>query len=281
MTSTAANSGPAPIRAVDTPDNAPPAAPESLLEENEEALRCEECGYRLDGLPAEGRCPECGTPIDQSLAASRRTTTAWDEAPGWGSYRQTAMRIIRRPQRFFRTLQTRVGSIEDRRSALFARLSFLLCAMGAATAIVLHDGAFGMPWAQWITSTLFDAIGSLASPVSWVLYTGVAYAGIVLINRAASFLTAFEAKLRGMRLPAAVVRRGMDYHSVSAVPVVLVIVALTALARYLMTAHTVWMYMSGGFEVYLIVLCATCVLGAVYLFWTYWIGMRNMLYANL
>jgi hypothetical protein len=31
---------------------------------------------------------------------------------------------------------------------------------------------------------------------------------------------------------------------------------------------------------YLYILCAEVILGAVYLFQTYWIGMRNMMYAN-
>ena len=29
--------------------------------------QCPSCGYRLDGLPPEGVCPECGRPYDQSV----------------------------------------------------------------------------------------------------------------------------------------------------------------------------------------------------------------------
>jgi hypothetical protein len=31
---------------------------------------------------------------------------------------------------------------------------------------------------------------------------------------------------------------------------------------------------------YLYVICGEVIVGALYLFWTYWIGMRNMMYAN-
>lgn len=31
---------------------------------------CVICGYSLTGLPAEGRCPECGTPVEQSFRGS-------------------------------------------------------------------------------------------------------------------------------------------------------------------------------------------------------------------
>ncbi len=34
--------------------------------------RCEACGYRLTGLTAADRCPECGLPVAQSLPDSRR-----------------------------------------------------------------------------------------------------------------------------------------------------------------------------------------------------------------
>ena len=44
-----------------------------------------------------------------------------------------------------------------------------------------------------------------------------------------------------------------------------------------------WTVGFAGYEsliAYLVILSAAAVLGAIYLFWTYWIGMRNMLFAN-
>ena len=45
-------------------------------------LLCERCGYVLNGLPADGRCPECGTPLDESVNY-RRHPPAWERARGW------------------------------------------------------------------------------------------------------------------------------------------------------------------------------------------------------
>src|SRR4051812_1798992 len=41
-------------------------APPTLLTSD---LPCFQCRYNLRALPADGNCPECGTPIAQSLAA--------------------------------------------------------------------------------------------------------------------------------------------------------------------------------------------------------------------
>jgi len=38
---------------------------------------CDECGYRMTGLPLEGNCPECGTPVRASLPGGRRRRNAW------------------------------------------------------------------------------------------------------------------------------------------------------------------------------------------------------------
>ncbi len=36
---------------------------------------CEQCGYRISGLPVSGRCPECGEPVQPSLPGARRHPT--------------------------------------------------------------------------------------------------------------------------------------------------------------------------------------------------------------
>jgi len=87
-----------------------------------------------------------------------------------------------------------------------------------------------------------------------------------------------EASYRGYRLPLPIVLRGMYYHSAHLLPVGLV-AAGTVLGYRWALAHAL---LDGGATArpYLFVLCIEVVLGAVYLFETYWIAMRNMMYAN-
>ena len=43
----------------------------------ESDILCEGCGYTLNGLPEDGRCPECGKPVAESIDAAR-TAPAWE-----------------------------------------------------------------------------------------------------------------------------------------------------------------------------------------------------------
>jgi hypothetical protein len=94
----------------------------------------------------------------------------------------------------------------------------------------------------------------------------------------AARLTHWEASYRGYRLPLPVVLRGMYYHSIDYLPVALFACA-TVLGYRLLIAHNI---LNPGVTAtkYLYTLCAEVLIAAFYLFETYWIGMRNMMYAN-
>jgi hypothetical protein len=74
-----------------------------------------------------------------------------------------------------------------------------------------------------------------------------------------------------------VVLRGLDYHAAHYLPVAIVGAATVLGYHFLLYRHWVTLLSE---TTYLYVLCGEVVASAVYLFLTYWIGMKNMMYAN-
>jgi hypothetical protein len=130
-------------------------------------------------------------------------------------------------------------------------------------------------WMQGIAGT-FNS--SWLDRWGWALFVIGAWVFLTGVTRAAAALTTYEATLRGIRLPLPVVRRGLDYHAAHLLPVA-VVTSATVLGYFAFTIiapSTAPLYGT----IYLYVLCGEAVLAAVYLFKTYWIAMRNLMYAN-
>lgn len=232
-------------------------------------ILCESCGYTLNGLPPTGNCPECGTSIAFSTAESGRSLPAWEtERAFW----PTTRRVVFQTSQFYRTLKTRVAPANHRAAYLFALRHWFLAGLLIALASGLHYSITDVPLYRAGAET------RLFLMFLWVaMVTAVAGFGIMAVTHLAAWLTAWEAGWRGYRLPREVVLRGMCYHAAHLLPVAAIILAIVAGFR------TLWWLGVAGYEslvAYLIILSIAAVLGAIYLFWTYWIGMRNMLYAN-
>ncbi|HEY2587004.1 MAG TPA: hypothetical protein VGI81_14760 [Tepidisphaeraceae bacterium] len=230
---------------------------------------CEGCGYVLNGLPPGGNCPECGKPTGES-SPELRQLPAWERPEaGWWPMRfiATSAAVIFRPTRFYRSFATRGSRAQSIR---FARIHWILSAM-----------LFGI--AGWIHADWFLDLGptlKLWAQVPWyaiILLALVAYGFLVFITRIAARLTSFEATMRGLRLPVDVVRRGMDYHAAHYLPVALLTLG-TVLGYRIVLGHSVRLMTWG--PMYLYTLCGLVIVAAAYLFKTYWIGMRNMMYAS-
>jgi len=233
-------------------------------------MLCEGCGYTLNGLPTGARCPECGKPLAESVHASR-------SAPSWEqqefsrpfSFVSTTGSVIFRTTEFYRTLTTR----SDTRPAVnFARLHWLIASILFAITASIHlrsMGGFsfnsGWPYPLWLESLIC---------AGFVLVTYGSLSGITWL---AARLTNWEATYRGLRLPTPVVLRGMYYHAAHYLPVALMAFLTVAIYHRLLIAG-IFTYRS--IVPYLYVVGGEVILGAVYLFQTYWIGMRNMMYAN-
>ena len=229
-------------------------------------LLCEGCGYTLNGLPLTGNCPECGKPIEESVG-SNRVMSVWEDVPGPWSFWRTSKQIIFHPTRFYSTLATR----RDAHPAFqFAKRHWV----AASFLLGLAAGIHATWYSENYGTRLFHAVPGLAVLFLLMVLSYVALWGTTEI---AARLTHWEASYRGLRLPLAVVRRGLYYHAAHYLPVGF-IAAMTVFgycwlvrARFLGVESAVY---------YLYVLCAEVIFAAAYLFKTYWIGMKNMMYAN-
>ena len=105
----------------------------------------------------------------------------------------------------------------------------------------------------------------------------VTFAFFLLTTHVAARLTTWEATYRGYRLPVDVVLRGLDYHAAHYLPVA--VIALATVFGYRVALGHSQLLVTWG-TTYLYTLCVEVVVAALYLFWTYWIAMRNTMYAS-
>lgn len=251
---------------------------------DEAALLCEGCGYILTGLPPDSRCPECAKPIDES-SPSVRGLPAWEIDNGTSRRQRfwtTTRAVLLHPTRFYRTLATRVSSTA---SAGFARIHYLITSLllGLTVCLQLHwmlvVPGYLPSWRAILTHTDTPDVGELVTLYTFGLVVAWAFCFAFLtgLTHLAARLTAWEAAYRGLRLPLAAVLRGLHYHAPHYVPVA--IFAFLTVAGYQVLVATNQLSELHATR-YLYLLCAEVVLGAFYLFVTYWKGMRNLLFAN-
>lgn len=230
---------------------------------------CEACGYVLNGLPPGGNCPECGQPMHKS-SADLRHPPIWEQPKAGSALRRflvTTAQVIFQPTRFYRSFATRGSRAE---SARFAHIHWLIAAVLLGAAGWLH--------ADWFLDLgVSTRIGGYVHWYAALPLTFIVFLFLAGITRLAARLTTFEATMRGIRLPLDVVRRGLDYHAAHYLPVALF--TFGTILTYRIALGYSAALMNWG-TTYLYTLCVEVVLAAAYLFKTYWIGMRNMMYAS-
>ena len=233
---------------------------------SETDLLCEFCGYTLNGLPPDGRCPECGRAVADSLGAQRHPP-AWESPappPAWARFLKTTLALIFSPSRFYRTFTSRGP---DRPARTFARVHWGFTSALFATASFVH--------ADWYNVRLMSK--PRPSVVWWPVLALATYAFLAAVTHVAARLTVFEANWRAYRLPLRPVLRGLYYHAAHFLPVGLV--AAGTVVGYQWLLYYAYLDTTSA-RLYLYVLCGEVILCAAYLFETYWVAMRNMMYAN-
>jgi hypothetical protein len=238
----------------------------------ESDVLCESCGYILNGLPPDGKCPECGNDIEESTSAALRTPPAWEDPqlpqPAWMRFLATTFQIIIHTRRFYRGLNSR-GGLAGAQS--FGRIHYALAAIMFSLAYWLH---FNWYQREIVRFPWFPSWGSTAL---LIVLPPITYLALLWTVSLAARLTTWEGRYRGYRLPHEVVLRALYYHSANYLPVGIVALATVAGYNFLLDYRIV---SNASATTYLFVLCGEIILCAVYLFNTYWIGMRNLLYAN-
>lgn len=77
---------------------------------DEFTLLCERCGYVIAGLDPGGKCPECGTPIEDSTPAIARPGSPWQLKPSAACVITTMWAMTRRPGTTLRRMRIDGGT---------------------------------------------------------------------------------------------------------------------------------------------------------------------------
>lgn len=127
----------------------------------------------------------------------------------------------------------------------------------------------------WVSH--WDAAALAILTVVTIILTLLSVLTLAGVTRLAAWLTTKEGAFWGMRLPPAVVRRALAFHTANYLPVA--VLAFLVTFGYRIGLMMEWTDASTGVR-YLIVLCVLVVAAAFWLFESYVVAMRRIRLAN-
>jgi hypothetical protein len=142
---------------------------------------CDQCGYNLVAADTQGRCPECGRPVLDSIGSHTRQPTAWEVRPSLLNYRAILgqlRQLITRPRTLFFSMPTLTGHAAAQRWLIF---SLAVTAIVALPIVPAMARVLGAEWSIDLVS------GSLAMALVWAVFAcmmvGIETAGIATFSR--------------------------------------------------------------------------------------------------
>jgi hypothetical protein len=144
---------------------------------------CEACGYNLSAAAPEGRCPECGTAVADSIGPGVRPPTPWEQRPSIFNGKAISSQVsllFRQPRTLFFSMPTLTGQDAAHRWLLGS-----VTAVGLLASLILPAGVafqvFAIDWGWTLT------VGSLAVGLVWailaLMMVGIETAGIATFSR--------------------------------------------------------------------------------------------------
>lgn len=176
------------------------------------ALRCERCGYVVEGLDPDAVCPECASPICKSLP-QHRSGTPWQRQPGKVSLIHTAWRTLARPLRTLDEMQP----VQPRRRFGMRRVYLLLAAVLPYTLMFLFlkqhmQGYRDAGTFQLMRSYELKQIGRIV--IGFPVFTLATWLGLELLNRVVSHAMAVLSRWTGGHVSPRTARTVLDHGSV-------------------------------------------------------------------
>jgi hypothetical protein len=231
---------------------------------------CELCGYNLSVSPMEGRCPECGRPVLESLGPDVRTPTLWERRPQWWNpvvIVRVAWAMVFHPMRVFARMPGYSGKNLVERWLV------------VSTFLVAVEAFF-----LWPLILVMEKRAHLNDPQLYIdaFDLAVVWAGLGLMMVGIETCgVAIVAHFRGQHVDLGTAAKVTGYASILLLFWIF-LGSLQLLISYVISLHPEWHVFNARFRPYafLVTLSMAQIGGLLWFEWTVYRGLRMVRFAN-